>query len=136
MNKKRIKKLIEILERVPKRQFNMAIWIKNDYISDNNKRSVSKAIKKGMIGCVVGWAAQSKSFNRQGFQRDLAGGFYYVKPSGVKYHGVSGLATFLDISTTEARDFVYDHNYPDGEIKPKHAIKKLKRLLKHGDRYE
>lgn len=55
---------------------------------------------------------------------------------GIRSYGVTGFADFLGISSSEARDFIYDHNYSDGKIKPKHAIKKLKRLLKDGDRYE
>lgn len=130
MNVYRLKKLIEILERVPNNQFNMSVWCKRDYNAD---RSIKQALKHGFVGCVGGWAAQSRAFQKQGFTMVRANRFTYIEyknSAGLTYTDINAFMHFFGLTKDQTKELVYATRYNVQTVTPYSAINKIKGMLR------
>lgn len=68
MNAKRLLKLAEFLERLPRKRFNYATWVGDDWEGKPN-------LSCGTAACALGWATTIPSLRRAGLRLDRGGVF-------------------------------------------------------------
>lgn len=126
MHKKRLEKIVEKLETVPKREFNMSRW----YQTNCNT-----------VGCAIGHACQIPSFKRAGFKLHVYSNntltnetqwapSYYYKEEDYTFGGWDGIERFLQINYDEALYLFCEESY-DKPTKT-NIIKRLRKFIKEG----
>jgi len=138
VHEKRLLKLADKLETVPRKRFNIGFWW-------------SDSEECGTVGCALGWACTIKSFQNAGLNFETKfGGDPTFKPRGseakvckaacISSHGYDyfngdyrtllGARLFFGISAHEANTLFLPSGYPGDKATPKQVARKIRTLVK------
>ncbi len=110
MNKRRLKSLIRVLNKVPIKKFDMNFWSREDYC--------------GTTACAAGHFVKSPAGRRIGFK--VTGLSFILK----HWFGYTALQKAFDINENESFFIFDDLSYPNPDkIKPAHVIKHVKQVM-------
>lgn len=141
-NMKAFQELIRVLESIPEGQLALESWV-SKMISNQGKENPC-----GTVACAIGWAAQDKWFNDQGFKllspseyNSFSGGdeldylpIYEVKSqdfieNGLKY-GFYAVEYFFGISHAQAQKLFLRESYRFSEqVTPQEVIDRIKSMF-------
>lgn len=126
MNKKRLLKLADFLETVPRRAFNMDYWVAREATKPEGKAPGSC----GFAGCAMGWAQHAKLF------RGLELGESWVGEQTPTFNGATGFeaaAQLFSIDHGNSRFLFGSDSY--GAIvnpTPKQVAKRIRKFVETG----
>lgn len=135
---KRLLKLVEFLERLPRRKFNFGVWVSG----------WDGANMCGTSGCAIGWAATMPAFNRLGLKQRVRETYYETTgevvwaPRGRVRRNASPLIAAQELfGMTNVESFYcftperyLDSTLPRGPIReasPKVVAEHLRRFLRY-----
>lgn len=124
MNIKLLQEAADIVSAIPKKQFNLDVWVDSKTVSKPNSDEVKPANTTcGTIACAGGWLALTPKFNRKGLkllklEYDSSHSLYHVDKNGHKAYGYKGLGAVFDITEYEAMQLFASRNHGiyDSEI--------------------
>ncbi len=135
MNKRRLLKLAEFLEKVPRKRFDYASWVGDDW---GGKQDLSC----GTTACAMGWACTIPSFRKAGLKlkNSLLDGTslrtaYYTSnvPYFNGFEGFDAAALFFDIDLRDARYLFGEPNHTPfkdtSEVTPKQVAKLIRKFV-------
>lgn len=129
MNIKRLEKLADFLETVPRRSFDMGNWQSRAATKPEGKQQG----ECGFAGCAMGWAAHAKLFRGLNFKNAMSA--YGNGPLGwqtISYRGLTDFyaaAFLMDITYAEAR-FLFDPDSYPSRVTPKQVATRIRRYIK------
>jgi len=127
MNKKRLLKLADFLETVPKKNFEMQSWGAKPATKPEGKRPGSC----GFAGCAMGWAAHAKLF------RGLKLKFNNYSEPSLVYKGLlhfNAASKCMEITHDQALYLFHPMRYGEmnNDPTPKQVAKRLREFVKSG----
>ncbi|HKU53023.1 MAG TPA: hypothetical protein VJQ25_11180 [Nitrospira sp.] len=123
MNIERFKKAIEIVEKIPERNFDMTVFANTRENWESDRYGKLKP-RCGTVGCALGWIASDDWMREQGYHLSLgekgsnSDGFFIWRFSP-EYKGCSGFASageFFNISMEEVSYLFADGGYGPREL--------------------
>lgn len=127
MKRKRLLKLADFLETIPKRVFDMSLW----EAAPATKPEGKKPGKCGFAGCALGWAAHVKLFRGlRMFDEEL---YYQAKGNRMEdvAWGFHAAEELFEITNAQAT-FLFDedsYDYAELPIPPKRVAKRIRKLV-------
>ena len=128
---RRLKHLVVVMKAVPVEKFNMCRWMQKEHFIKPVEVEVPKsfiAVDCRTAGCALGWAALDKKFIRAGLSVIGNKGYGNVKFKN-KQAAEAG-EFFFGLRTIEADGLFQPAYYDIPDIKPRHVIAKVKKLIK------
>lgn len=124
INAKRLLKLADYLETVPRKAFNIESWMSRSA----NKPEGKNPGECGFAGCAVGWAAHAKLF--RGFR--MNGGFPIYKDtfSWPAVGVVFGLGLCSPLPSDDAAHLFSSYTYPQGKATPKQVAIRIRKFVR------
>lgn len=116
MNKKRLLKLADFLDALPRKNWNFGWWM-----NSNETKKNPKVGDCGTVGCALGWATTIPSFKRAGLKLIPGVNFNRLQPLFPAYSGliaVEAASAFFDIPQSDARDIFIEGEQPDRGLGP------------------
>ena len=136
---RRLNHMVTVLKAIPRKKFNMDYWGHTRYFNKPQKVKIPSNfifVDCRTVGCALGWMAMDKKFRKAGlrFVANLdtpSHGKVYFKGLQAEHAGKE----LLGINYEEAESlFVpnagYGHFVDNGNIKPRHVITRVKKLIK------
>ena len=119
MNKKRLLKLADFLETVPRRKFNLRMWIQ----SLPSKPEAKTAGHCGFAGCAIGWAAHAKLFR----------GLHLNRADWTPvYHGAEDWdapMVLFDLEAEQTKFLFSVWHYDNERTTPKQVAKRIRKFV-------
>lgn len=127
MNKKRLLKLADFLETIPRKVFNIDRW----ETRPQTKPEGEKPGECGFAGCAVGWAAHAKLFRGFRLSRNIN---ILPQPSYKGRTGFGAVEEVFGLTLTDAEDLFLCMGYPTArsplDPTPKEVARKIRKLVK------
>lgn len=120
-NVKRLLKLADFLETVPRKALDLSMWVKSKPTKPEGERPGDC----GFAGCAMGWASHAKLY------RGLGWGWTGFSPN---YHGATGWAaaqSLFRIDEDEARHLFSMSDYTTPPT-PKQVAKRIRKFVEAG----
>lgn len=125
MNKKRLLKLADFLETVPRKRFDMQTWVGDEW---KGKEDLSC----GTSACAMGWATTIPSFRKLGLRLQRSYVWGHSPAYGSRY-GLDAAQKFFEIDLqTATLLFAPAKEYKDGSISkitPKQVAKRIRKVV-------
>lgn len=134
MNKKRLLKLADLLDHIPKKSFDMSEWKK----SEPTKPEGKKLGECGFAGCAMGWAAHQKLFKNLKF--DFFGIEYGPNPPSDgesfsnNFSGFDAAAKCMQITYQDAEYLFSIEHYRSKNPMPATVAKRIRHFVEWGGR--
>ena len=123
MNSKRLLKLADFLDTVPRKRFNLGLWQQYGF-----KPKAESAC--GTVACAMGWACTIPSFKRAGLKAHKDDRY----PIFENQEGFSAAAKFFDISFPQAERLFsssgYGNRFNSDAVTPKKVAKAIRNFVK------
>jgi hypothetical protein len=120
MNAKRLLKLADFLDTVPRKSFSMSMW----ETSPATKPETAKLGECGFAGCALGWAVHGALF-RQLTPTDGGTPQYRKKPGSRRRFGFEAAEHLFDIDPDDAR-FLFG-SYTD--VTPRQEARRIRKFV-------
>lgn len=132
-HKKRLLKLADFLENLPRENFDLDTWWSPAQSHVNNFTKFKKNPHFcGTTACAAGWACTIPSFKRAGLTvktTSIAGQF---EPAFKKYRAFSALEDFFGIDDYQARQLFESGYYMFPHDGPRNVSNRIRKLVKTG----
>lgn len=124
INAKRLLKLADYLETVPRKAFNIQSWESRAA----NKQEGKNPGECGFAGCAVGWAAHAKLF--RGLRMEDGFPIYKDTFSWPAVSDVFGLGRSGALPSHDAAHLFSPHTYPKGKATPKQVATRIRKFVR------
>lgn len=131
INAKRLLKLADFLETIPRKSFDLARW----QASEPTKPEGKKQGDCGFAGCAIGWATHGQLFRGLRFVFDE--GFQEMVPFYNGTEGWSGIDELFalepvdhDIDSGQAEYLFTDTSYPSLSVTPKQVATRIRKFVR------
>ncbi len=123
MRKDRLLKLADFLETVPRRAFDLSLWVSRRASKPEGKRPGDC----GFAGCAIGWAAHTKMF--RGLHLENSYLKYYDFDGFEAVDNLFGFKRQLFSSSAEGQYLFDTRTYPRGAVTPKQVAKRIRQFV-------